>query len=145
MAFVKEISDKTIEDVSAITHAHNISKDICVKYIHIAKDLLSGMNLKDAIKEETSNEFFDELLECNEENIRSDGFVVDSFKASLWCLLKTDSYKDCVLKAVNLGYDTDTTAAITGGLAGIMYGYDNIPKDWIEKLQRKDLIEEGLF
>ena len=145
LAFIKEISDKTIEDVSAITHAHNISKEICVKYIHIAKDILGGMNLKDAIKKETSNEFFNELLECNEENIRSDGFVVDSFKASLWCLLKTDSYKDCVLKAVNLGYDTDTTAAIAGGLAGIMYGYDNIPKDWIEKLQRKELIEKCLF
>ena len=50
-----------------------------------------------------------------------------------------------MLKAVNLGHDTDTTAAITGGLAGIIYGYDNIPKDWIEKLQRKDLIEECLF
>lgn len=145
LAFIKEISDKTIEDISAITHAHNISKDICVKYIHIAKDLLIGMNLKDAIKEETSNEFFDELLECNEENIISSSFVVDSFKASLWCLLKTDNYKDCVLKAVNLGCDTDTTAAIAGGIAGIMYGYDSIPKDWIEKLQRKDLIEECLF
>lgn len=145
LAFIKEISDKTIEDVSSITHAHNISKDICVKYIHIAKDLLDGINLKDAIKKETSNEFFDELSECNEENIISGSFVVDSFKASLWCLLKTDNYKDCVLKAVNLGYDTDTTAAIAGGLAGIIYGYDNIPKDWIEKLQRKDLIEECLF
>lgn len=145
LAFIKEISDKTIEDVSAITHAHNISKDICVKYIHIAKDLLDGINLKDAIKKETSNEFFDELLKCNEDNIISGSYVVDSFKTSLWCLLKTDNYKDCVLKAVNLGHDTDTTAAIAGGLAGIMYGYDNIPKDWIEKLQRKDLIEECLF
>ena len=145
LAFIKEISDKIIEDVSAITHAHNISKDICIKYVRIAKDLLSGMNLKDAIKKETSNEFFDELLKCNEENIISGGYVMDSFKASLWCLLKSDNYKDCVLKAVNLGYDTDTTAAIAGGLAGIMYGYDSIPKDWIEKLQRKDLIEECLF
>ena len=70
---------------------------------------------------------------------------MNSFKASLWCLLKTNNYKDCVLKAVNIGHDTDTTAAIAGGLAGIMYGYDSIPKDWIEKLQRKDLIEECLF
>ena len=101
--------------------------------------------MKDAIKKETSNEFFDELSECNEENIISSSYVVDSFKASLWCLLKTNNYKDCVLKAVNLGRDTDTTAAIAGGLAGIMYGYDSIPKDWIEKLQRKDLIEECLF
>ena len=67
---------------------------------------------------------------------------MDSFKVSLWCLLKTDNYKDCMLKAVNLGLDTDTTAAISGELASIMYGYESIPKDWIEQLQRKDLIEE---
>ena len=103
------------------------------------------MNLKDIIKKETSNEFLNELLKSTKENILSGSYVVDSFKASLWCLLNTNNYKDCVLKAVNLGYDTDTTAAIAGGLAGIMYGYDNIPKDWIEKLKRKDLIEECLF
>ena len=50
-----------------------------------------------------------------------------------------------MLKAVNLGSDTDTTAAIAGGLSGIIYGYDSIPKDWINKLQRKDIIEECLF
>ena len=63
---------------------------------------------------------------------------METLQAALWCLVKTDNYKACVLKAVNLGRNTDTTAAVAGGLAGILYGYDGIPAEWMEKLQRKD-------
>ena len=63
----------------------------------------------------------------------------------MWCLLNTNSYRDAVLKAVNLGDDTDTTGAVTGGLAGIIYGFDEIPRDWIDKLKNKNLIEDCLF
>lgn len=45
------------------------------------------------------------------------------------------------MKAVNLGEDTDTTGAITGGIAGIYYGYENIPQEWLNVLVRKDDIE----
>lgn len=145
LAFVKDITDKIIEDVSAITHAHSISKTICILYVHIAKNLINGMTTKKSVEKETSKDFLLSLIGSNDEGIVSGGYVIDSFKASLWCLLNTDNYKDCVLRAVNLGSDTDTTAAIAGGLAGIIYGYDNIPREWIEKLQRKDLIEECLF
>ena len=55
--------------------------------------------------------------------------MLHTLKASIWCLLTTDNYKDAVLKAVNLGEDTDTTAAVTGGLAGLLYGLDNIPNN----------------
>ena len=74
----------------------------------------------------------------------SGGYVMETLQAALWCLVKTDNYKACVLKAVNLGRDTDTTAAVAGGLAGILYGYDGIPAEWMEKLQRKDSIENIL-
>ena len=76
------------------------------------------------------------------EDISSTGYVVDSLIASLWCLLTTDSYKGCVLKAVNLGNDTDTIGAIAGGLAGALYGLDSIPKEWLDDLLKKDYIEE---
>jgi ADP-ribosylglycohydrolase len=55
--------------------------------------------------------------------------------------LTTDNYKDAVLKAVNLGEDTDTTAAVTGGLAGLLYGLDNIPSNWINQIAKHDDIE----
>lgn len=87
----------------------------------------------------------DDLKKKSEEEIKSTGFVLHTLEASLWCLLNTNSYRDAVLKAVNLGDDTDTTGAVTGGLAGIIYGFDEIPRDWIDKLKNKDLIEECLF
>ena len=68
--------------------------------------------------------------------------MVEALEAALWCLVTTDSFKDCLLKAVNLGDDTDTVAAIAGGLAGLYYGYYAIPAEWLEVLQKRDWIEE---
>ena len=70
--------------------------------------------------------------------------MVDTLEAALWCLLNTSSYGEAILKAVNLGNDTDTIAAVTGGVAGIFYGYENIPDKWKSQIQRKDLIESLL-
>ena len=77
-----------------------------------------------------------------EDAIRGSGYVVEALEAALWCLVATDSFKDCLLKAVNLGDDTDTVAAIAGGLAGLYYGYHAIPAEWLEVLQKRDWIEE---
>lgn len=85
---------------------------------------------------------FDGIEKLNRDEIQSDGYVVHTFEAAIWCLLTTDTYKDCVLKAVNLGRDTDTTAAVAGGLAGALYGYDAIPEEWRNTLLRRDYIEE---
>ena len=65
---------------------------------------------------------------------------MSTLEAACWCFLNTDNYKDAVLKAVNLGGDTDTIAALTGGLAGIYYGYDNIPKEWLDQIASPHLI-----
>lgn len=71
--------------------------------------------------------------------ISSDGYVVSSLEAALWCLLNADNYKDTVLQAVNLGDDTDTVAAIAGGLAALHYGYEAIPAEWIDVLKKPEL------
>ena len=76
------------------------------------------------------------------EKISADGYVLHTLEAGIWCLLTTNTYKEAVLKAVNLGEDTDTTAAVTGGLAGLLYGYKNIPVKWINQISRSDDIEE---
>lgn len=73
----------------------------------------------------------DELGMCREETIKTTGYVIDTIEASYWCLVTTDSYRDCLLKAVNMGDDTDTVGAITGGLAGLYYGYEEIPSEWL--------------
>ena len=74
--------------------------------------------------------------------ISSTGYVVDTLNAALWCLLTTSSYEECVLKAVNLGEDTDTTAAVAGGLAGLIYGMEGIPSAWLKILKNRELIEQ---
>ena len=77
----------------------------------------------------------------DQHEIKSGGYVVDSLEASIWCLLNTESYQDCVLKAVNLGDDTDTVAAIAGGLAGLYYGFDAISSEWKKLIARYEWIE----
>ncbi|MCD8049789.1 MAG: ADP-ribosylglycohydrolase family protein [Clostridia bacterium] len=160
---------KAIHMVSMPTHAHQISQSACGIYICVAAQILSGGTLEEAIRkgcakgndrydheimmekyEHTWDRLrdIDKLKALPESEIRSGGYVVDTLEAALWCLLNTDNYKDCVLKAVNLGSDTDTTAAVAGGLAGLYYGFDAIPKTWIEKLKGKEIIDEvcgGLY
>ena len=83
-----------------------------------------------------------DISEYHEDSISSGGYVLHSLEASLWCFLNSENYTEAVLKAVNLGEDTDTTGAITGGIAGIYYGFENIPKEWIDVLARKEDIEK---
>ena len=147
LAFV-ECRDEEIANVSALTHAHEISKTACIIYITIAKNLLNGVLLEQAIEygcKYTDKKEFNPLHDLKErkpDEIRSTGYVVDTLAAALWCLLNTNSYKECVLKAVNLGGDTDTIAAVAGGLAGILYADSDkgIPPEWIEQLAKKNEI-----
>lgn len=78
----------------------------------------------------------------DEADISSSGYVVHTLEAAVWSLINTDTYKDALLKAVNLGDDSDTVAAVTGGLAGLYYGYEAIPAEWLEVIQRKEWIED---
>lgn len=149
LAFVDGITNIDIAEVSAITHAHPRSKEGCIIYVKIAKDLLKGISLQEAIKNHVPmDSTYHRLLEMGhlkEKVIKSTGYIVDTLEAAIWCLLTTNSYKEAVLKAVNLGKDTDTVGAVCGGLAGIIYGYDAIPKEWINILQNKELIDDCLF
>ena len=60
----------------------------------------------------------------------------------MWSFLTTNNYDDAVIKAINLGNDTDTIGACVGGLAGIYYGLDNVNKQWKNDLLKYDYIEE---
>ncbi len=69
-----------------------------------------------------------------EAEIRGTGYVVESLEAALWCFATTDSFRDAILRATNLGEDADTTAAICGQIAGAYYGAEGIPASWREQL-----------
>ncbi len=142
-------SDDDVRAVSAITHAHWISTESCVALVRILDDLAFGEDPMDAINANTPRSkkfaFLSELESMPRHEIRSGGFVLDTLAASLWCLLHTDNFKDCVLAAVNLGDDSDTTGCVAGALAGAAYGYDAIPEEWIGQLRGKEVIEDCLF
>jgi ADP-ribosylglycohydrolase len=73
--------------------------------------------------------------------IRGSGYVVDCLAASLWAVWTTDSYRNAILAAANLGDDADTTGAVTGQLAGALYGESSIPPNWLNRLAKRDLVE----
>jgi ADP-ribosyl-[dinitrogen reductase] hydrolase len=81
-----------------------------------------------------------EYLQKHIDEIRGSGYVVASLEAALWSFMNTDSYKDAVLTAANLGDDADTTAAVCGQLAGAYYGETGIPPAWLEKLAMRQYI-----
>lgn len=131
-----DATDDEVRAASAITHAHPTSTEACVAIVHIARDLIAGASSADVAGDIAARPV---------DEIRSGGFVRDTFDAALWCLANTSSYAECTLAAVNLGDDTDTTAAVAGALAGIVYGIERIPLEWLNKLRGKALIESCLF
>ena len=82
-----------------------------------------------------------QLLRLDVSTIRSSVYVVDTLEAALWCILHTNTYREAVLRAVNLGGDTDTIAAIAGGVAGLCYGLEQIPEEWLQTIARRSDIE----
>ena len=155
---------KIIGEVSSLTHRHPRSILACIALCEFAIQYINQQSCEKAyqtmqqtllqlLKREMfieENVPFKRLIELsyNEfkaielKDIRSTGYVIDTLEASLWCIFNTSNFKDTVLKAVNLGDDTDTVGAIAGGLVGIIYGSDSIPNEWLDVLARKDDIIE---
>lgn len=77
-----------------------------------------------------------------EPEIRASGYVVESLEAALWCFDRTETFRDAILTAANLGQDADTTAAVCGQIAGAYYGADAIPETWRLLLAKRGVIIE---
>lgn len=142
-----------IARVSAMTHGHDRSKMACVFYGLLVRQLLLGWKPQSAL-ESVRAEFInlyprsgeihhfqhhlsDDFRSLAEGEVVSTGYVLHTLHASLWSLVNSENYRDCVLKAVNLGGDTDTTGCVAGGLAGAFYGLQGIPTEWVNQLARK--------
>lgn len=146
---------------SSLTHRHPRSKLACGYLCILAKYILEGDSLRGAY--ERANAFgksyysvgmwaaelahyatvFDGRIDrLSRDIVPSSGYVVHTLLASIWCLLTTHNYEEAVLRAVNLGGDTDTTACVTGGLAGLYYGLDKVPVRWRRALARAEDLED---
>ena len=149
-----------IHNVSSLTHGHEIAQMACGLYCLIAAELLEGKSIKEAITTGLSKGkayyesdpvfkdylgVFSRLYDPNfaklpEDEIKSGGYVIESIEAALWCLQNTNDFKSLILKAVNRGHDTDTTAAISAGLGCLVYDADDLPATWLITLRAKDLL-----
>ena len=151
-------------NASRLTHGNEISQMSCGVYCLLISHLLNGEEKGEAYRRTIkqagdyygNNERyakywekdFARLRDCNgfielpENEIESSGYVMDSLEAAVWSFFQGTNYLSTVLTAVNLGRDTDTIGAITGGLAGAYYGYKDIPSSWLKTLKRRGYLED---
>lgn len=144
-----------IKDASSLTHGNEISIFACYAYTVFLKEAVLTRNIDMSyymmVREDYSKYFSKETIDLYKDvlthnfkltpdDINESGYVVDTFKAVIFSLLNSNSFKGAVKTAVSLGYDTDTSACITGSLAGIVYGIDNIPSNWKDDLKRYDYL-----
>lgn len=159
-AMADEKAYELIHNISGLTHAHKISLIGCDIYCAIMIEILKGGKKEHLLRSALPDignfvghhpdynkalSAYDRITHRNfvdlqEKEIRSSGYVVDTLEAALWCFLNSKNYEDCVLKAVNLGYDTDTVACVAGSIAGLYYG--NIPAKWSSAIRNKKLINK---
>ncbi len=138
-----------LSEASALTHGHRRSELACIWYGEFCVAMLAGADMHDAqnLARQNTAPFHLEkewqhlggltrgrYFQKSRDEIKSTGYVLDCLEAALWCLEQHDDFTDTILEAVNLGGDTDTTAAVCGGLAGMRCGYSGLPEAWLTVL-----------
>ena len=143
---------RAIHAIGSLTHAHIRANIACGLYYFMAREVLNGKGgLNDRLQKGLDKGFayyegaetdkkelahYDRLRDLDtfrktpKEDIRSGGYVVETIEAVVWALITTGTFEEALLKVVNQGKDTDTTGAITGGIAALYYGFDAVPKSW---------------
>lgn len=144
---------KLTNEVSLLTHTHEISKLGCYIYVRYVIFLLQELDKNSAYCElrkldysyysKESVDVYQRILKediskFNADEIRSSGYIVDTLEASIWVILQCNSFSESIISAINLG--DDKVSAVTGSIAGIIYGYNDIPEEWLNVLKRKECI-----
>lgn len=161
-AFVEDISQSILRSnfEGFLTHRLSICSTSTFLFIKNLRYLAEGLSKEEALQRaggylrhgwritdvELSEDFvknFRRLFSKDfhklpENEIKSGGYVIHSLEAAIWSFMNSSTYEETVLKAVNLGGDTDTIAALSGALAGAYYGIEQIPTHWMEQIARKD-------
>lgn len=135
---------------SRTTHAAPQAVAACIAYAEILADAVAGAAHHDVLLANRTSEepVIQAILNGSwrgkpRRDIRSSGYVVHSLEAALWCVGRTSSFAEAALLAANLGDDADTTAAITGQLAGALYGAEAIPEAWLARLAWRERLTEA--
>lgn len=159
-SYYKNVEDPDIFNLvkkySSLTHAHQLSIMACYIYVRFSLSILKGKDKVTAyniikyidydkyFRKETINEFTrildGNINELKLKEIQSTNNVVDTLETTIWVILNTNSYQQSIVGAINLGGDTNTIAGLVGGVAGILYGVNDIPNKWLDNIKKKDLI-----
>lgn len=150
------------KEISGLTHGHVYSalscfffctmlyeflrsEDLTIAY-NVARTTMLDMAQQEGLSDEEIQNTFGNIIvgvdQMREADLDTQGYVVTSLEAAVWCVLKSSSYSETILRAVNLGHDTDTIAAIAGNLAGLVYGYQSIPDEWLDPLQKRTEVQK---
>jgi ADP-ribosyl-[dinitrogen reductase] hydrolase len=151
--------DRFAEQSSLVTHASEVCLSACRYMNLVLVGLIHGESRETVldpewlpIVESRNNKAFHPLIEdiirgsyrTKKEKIWGSGWVVESLEAALWAFYDSRDFSECVLRAVNLGDDTSATGAIVGQFAGTYFGESGIPKEWLDDLAGKNLLENAL-
>ena len=137
--------DHAAAQQSRTTHAAEEAVDGCRAFADLLADAISGKPRRDVLAPRS----FDGAQGIAKivggswpgrarRDIRSSGYVVHTLEAAMWSVARTGDFRNAVLLAANLADDADTVAAVTGQLAGAIYGLSGIPTDWLERIAWKD-------
>lgn len=159
-AYYDDMTDEelleVVREVSSLTNKHEYSVMGCyifVKYVHFLLAGYSKFKAYDKVKNLNYYKFSEnarraykrflttDLYKLDLDYIRSTSYVVDTLESVIWTFLNTNSFKESIIGAINLGGDTDTIAALTGALSGMVYGID---EDLLNSLQNKDYLMDGV-
>lgn len=131
-AYSKNLDDISIREltneVSSLTHAHEVSRLGCYIYVQFIICLLKGYTKEDAYK--------------HIQNLDYSSYDMNSINLYTRIFMNAQHYKEAIIASTNIGGDTDTIGAIVGSMAGIYYGFESIPSNWLDKLQRKEYLME---
>ena len=141
----------TAAEQSRTTHGAEEAVDACRAFAELLAEAIAGRPRADILTAR-SFEGAPEIARIMtgswrgraRDTIRSSGYVVHTLEAALWSVARTADFRSAVLLAANLADDADTVAAVTGQLAGALYGLSGIPDDWLERVAWKDrLLDTG--
>ncbi len=138
-----------------ITHGNICNQVCCGLYCLVARFLLNSLEFSKALEHaiQVLQSIYKEMPEYEQElewSVRPDepwvgngsGYVVDCLRSAFMIMKRAGNYEEAVKQAIMLGDDTDTTACVTGGLAGILFGFENIPSRWYHSLRGKEEVEK---
>lgn len=141
----RALLEATAAEQSRTTHGAETAVDACRGFAALLADAISGKAIADLLaprpfdgSPEISRILAGSWRGKPREEISSSGYVASTMEAALWSVARTSDFRGAVLLAANLADDADTVAAVTGQLAGALYGLGGIPVDWLDRVAWKD-------